>query len=59
MPSRTDVREYQELKKTMDELVGSINGRFSTPMWSPIRYIYGCVQQVIRAFHLTTVTYDT
>ena len=29
----------------MDKLVGQINGRFSTPNWSPIRYIYGCISQ--------------
>lgn len=29
----------------MDQLVGRINGRFTTPNWSPIRYIYGCVSQ--------------
>ena len=27
VPSRTDVREYQELKEMMDKLVGQINGR--------------------------------
>ncbi|XP_039285067.1 alpha,alpha-trehalose-phosphate synthase [UDP-forming] isoform X2 [Nilaparvata lugens] len=45
VPSRTDVKEYQELKEEMDQLVGRINGRFTTPNWSPIRYIYGCVSQ--------------
>ena len=29
----------------MDKLVGQINGKFSTPNWSPIRYIYGCISQ--------------
>ena len=28
VPSRTDVREYQELKEMMDKLVGQINGRW-------------------------------
>ena len=46
MPSRTDIKEYQDLKEEMDKLVGMINGRFSTPHWSPIRYIYGCIDQV-------------
>ena len=46
VPSRTDVREYQELKENLDKMVGNINGRFSTHTWSPIRYIYGCVSQV-------------
>lgn len=45
VPSRTDVQEYQQLKEEMDKLVGSINGKFSTAQWSPIRYIYGCVPQ--------------
>ena len=39
VPSRTDVKEYQDLKSDIDKLVGHINGRFSTPAWSPIRYI--------------------
>jgi trehalose 6-phosphate synthase/phosphatase len=37
VPSRTDVKEYQELKSDIDQLVGHINGRFSSPSWSPIR----------------------
>ena len=45
VPSRTDVKEYQELKEELDMEIGKINGRFSTPNWSPIRYIYGCVSQ--------------
>ncbi|MCL4116847.1 UNVERIFIED_CONTAM: hypothetical protein GTU68_064901, partial [Idotea baltica] len=45
VPSRTDVKEYQELKEELDQLIGSVNGRFSTANWSPIRYIYGCVSQ--------------
>ncbi|KAF5292542.1 hypothetical protein FQR65_LT01688 [Abscondita terminalis] len=45
VPSRTDVKEYQDLKEEMDQLVGRINGKFTTPNWSPIRYIYGCINQ--------------
>ncbi|XP_055710055.1 uncharacterized protein LOC129805859 [Phlebotomus papatasi] len=52
VPSRTDVKEYQELKEEMDQLVGRINGRFTTANWSPIRYIYGCVgQDELAAFY--------
>ncbi|XP_037075423.1 alpha,alpha-trehalose-phosphate synthase [UDP-forming]-like [Pollicipes pollicipes] len=43
VPSRTDVKVYQELKEEIDMLIGQVNGRFTTPMWSPIRYIYGCI----------------
>ncbi|XP_045768710.1 alpha,alpha-trehalose-phosphate synthase [UDP-forming] [Maniola jurtina] len=45
VPSRTDVKEYQDLKEEVDQLVGRINGRFTTPNWSPIRYIFGCIGQ--------------
>ncbi|XP_057372869.1 uncharacterized protein LOC130693669 [Daphnia carinata] len=45
VPSRTDVKEYKALKEEIDQLVGRINGRFSTADWSPIRYIYGCISQ--------------
>lgn len=45
VPSRTDIREYQELKEKIDQLVGKINGRFSTANWTPIRYIFGCIGQ--------------
>ncbi|XP_072939133.1 uncharacterized protein Tps1 isoform X2 [Epargyreus clarus] len=52
VPSRTDVKEYQDLKEEMDQLVGRINGSFTTPNWSPIRYIYGCVgQEELAAFY--------
>ena len=39
VPSRTDVKEYRELKEEIDKLVGCINGQFSTPAWSPIRSV--------------------
>jgi trehalose 6-phosphate synthase/phosphatase len=40
VPSRSQVSEYRTLKREIDELVGSINGRFATAHWSPIRYLY-------------------
>lgn len=40
VPSRTRVRQYQLLKSEIDELVGRINGRFATPGWLPILYMY-------------------
>ncbi|XP_073820862.1 trehalose-6-phosphate synthase 1 [Musca autumnalis] len=45
VPSRTDVKEYRELKEEVDQLVGRINGRFTTANWAPIRYIYDYVAQ--------------
>ncbi|HET8854788.1 MAG TPA: bifunctional alpha,alpha-trehalose-phosphate synthase (UDP-forming)/trehalose-phosphatase, partial [Salinimicrobium sp.] len=40
VPSRTDVPQYQLLKKEIDELVGSVNGKFATINWTPIWYFY-------------------
>ncbi|MEN8183626.1 MAG: bifunctional alpha,alpha-trehalose-phosphate synthase (UDP-forming)/trehalose-phosphatase [Myxococcota bacterium] len=40
VPSRSQVTEYRELKREIDELVGRVNGRFATAQWSPIRYLY-------------------
>jgi trehalose 6-phosphate synthase/phosphatase len=40
VPSRSQVAEYRDLKRQIDELVGRVNGRFATESWSPIRYLY-------------------
>lgn len=40
VPSRTDVPQYQLLKKEIDELVGRINGKFANIGWIPIWYFY-------------------
>jgi len=39
-PSRRKVREYQELKREVDRLVGWINGRFQRLDWIPVHYLY-------------------
>lgn len=40
VPSRTQVEQYQLLKKEVDELVGRINSRYARPGWSPILYLF-------------------
>ncbi|MFS4456728.1 bifunctional alpha,alpha-trehalose-phosphate synthase (UDP-forming)/trehalose-phosphatase [Maribacter sp. 2304DJ31-5] len=40
VPSRSNVPQYQLLKKEVDELVGRINGELSTVSWTPIWYFY-------------------
>jgi trehalose 6-phosphate synthase/phosphatase len=45
VPSRSQVTEYRELKREIDELVGRVNGRFATADWSPIRYLYRTLSQ--------------
>ncbi|WP_299526682.1 bifunctional alpha,alpha-trehalose-phosphate synthase (UDP-forming)/trehalose-phosphatase [Winogradskyella sp.] len=40
VPSRSNVPQYQKLKRETDELVGRINGKFATVSWTPIWYYY-------------------
>jgi trehalose 6-phosphate synthase/phosphatase len=32
--------EYQKLKREVDELVGSVNGRLGTEAWTPVHYLH-------------------
>ena len=40
VPSRSNVPQYRRLKREIDELVGRINGKFSTVSWTPIWYFF-------------------
>lgn len=40
VPSRETVSEYQALKAHVEQLVGEINGEFSTAGWVPVQYHY-------------------
>ncbi len=40
VPSRSNVEHYQNMKSEVDELVGRINGKFSSMGWTPIWYFY-------------------
>jgi trehalose 6-phosphate synthase/phosphatase len=40
VPSRTKVRDYALLKQEVERLVGQINGRFCSPRWTPVSYMY-------------------
>jgi len=44
VPSRTMVPEYQQMKSQIDEMVGSINSRFTRRGWMPIHYIYNSLE---------------
>lgn len=37
--SRSDVPEYRRLRRELERLAGSINGRFADASWTPIRYV--------------------
>lgn len=40
VPSRSQVQEYRQLKEEVDQLIGQVNGRWSTVDWTPIHYLY-------------------
>ena len=40
VPSREGVESYMDLKSKIDEMVGAIQGKFSTQSWAPIDYYY-------------------
>jgi len=40
VPSRVNVREYQELKAKIDALVGEINGEYGMPGYVPVHYVF-------------------
>ncbi|MGI6046155.1 MAG: bifunctional alpha,alpha-trehalose-phosphate synthase (UDP-forming)/trehalose-phosphatase [Eggerthellaceae bacterium] len=40
VPSRESVSSYAKLKRSVDELVGRVNGKYAEPHWNPVRYYY-------------------
>ncbi|MGH7826921.1 MAG: bifunctional alpha,alpha-trehalose-phosphate synthase (UDP-forming)/trehalose-phosphatase [Candidatus Binatia bacterium] len=43
VPSRIGVRQYDRMKRQIEELVGKINGRFGRIGWTPVVYQYRSV----------------
>lgn len=43
VPSRGDVEEYQNLRTTVNELVGRINGQFGSVEFVPIHFMHQSV----------------
>jgi len=39
-PSRIKVQRYADLKQQIEEMVGTINGKFGTIGWTPLEYLY-------------------
>ena len=52
VPSRDRVGAYQRFRREVNALVGRINGRFATPTWAPIQYLYrGVPDDVLLALY--------
>lgn len=39
-PSRTDIEQYKTIKRSVDEMIGRINGEYGNLSWQPILYQY-------------------
>jgi trehalose 6-phosphate synthase len=46
VPSRTVIREYNDLKTEVERLVGEINGQFTQAGWIPIHYVFRSLTRV-------------
>jgi trehalose 6-phosphate synthase/phosphatase len=45
IPSRTGVGAYAEFRNQVHALVGRINGRFASPDWVPVHYLYRSIEE--------------
>lgn len=43
IPSRTDIKAYQQLKKRLEKLVAEINFTYGKKRWQPVHYMYKTV----------------
>lgn len=57
VPSRDKVPSYQEFRRNVNELVGRINGQFSTVNWVPIHYVHRSLteKQVVALYRAADV----
>jgi trehalose 6-phosphate synthase/phosphatase len=57
VPSRIGVDSYQEIKSSLDERVGYINGEFGTFRWTPVIYQYTSLshETLISLFRMSDV----
>lgn len=60
-PSRTDIDQYQAMKRRVDELVGKINGSYGSVTWQPIIYQYTSLsfEQIVALYTASDVALIT
>jgi len=60
-PSRWKVREYRKMKRSVEEAVGRINGKFSKVNWTPVKYFYRkfTQEQLMYYYHISDVALIT
>jgi trehalose 6-phosphate synthase len=51
-PTRSEVPEYQEIRRSLERISGHINGRFGEPDWTPIHYLNrSFTRKVLAGYH--------
>ncbi len=45
VPSREDIGDYQQLRLAIERRVSQINGKYATPGWVPVHYLYRSVSR--------------
>ncbi|NDU86553.1 MAG: glucosylglycerol-phosphate synthase [Ferrovum sp.] len=60
-PAAQGMEVYQSLRVEVDQLVGRINGRFSTLDWTPVRYFYRSLpyEEVIAYYAVADIAWIT
>jgi len=61
VPSRTQVKEYAELRQNLDALIGRVNGAHGSLGWVPIWYLYRSLsfEQLVALYHAAHIALVT
>lgn len=61
VPSRDKVGKYADLKTRMDEMIGTVNGKYATIGWTPIHYFYRGVpfEELVALYHIAEIALVT
>ncbi len=61
VPSRDQVDMYADLKTKIDEMIGSLNGAYSTLNWSPVYYFYRSFpfEELMALYHIANFAFVT
>lgn len=61
VPSRDHVESYADLKTKIDEMIGSLNGLYSSLDWSPVYYFYRGFpfEELMALYHIANIALVT
>ncbi len=61
VPSRREISAYADLKIKIEQLVGEINGEFSTNDWFPVHYMFRCLDrdELLSLYRVSEIAFIT